>query len=118
MAGLLGTWRGAISFIFYVLIAITVITLMNHRSFAPQAKLVRNDISSYIAKELVPDNDDRKVFNARINAIPEQYQEIGVDKPLAISAQNSSIQGEASQQGNRPVWLTWSDGALLPFSDT
>ncbi|MFT5796495.1 MAG: spermidine/putrescine ABC transporter ATP-binding subunit [Candidatus Azotimanducaceae bacterium] len=41
----------------------------------------------------------------------------GVDKPLAISAQNSSIQGEASQQENRPVWLTWSDGALLPFSD-
>jgi Na+/proline symporter len=83
MAGLLGTWRGAISFIFYVLIAITVITLMNHRSFAPQAKLVRNDISSYIAKELVPDNDDRKVFNARINAIPAQYHQIGVDKPLS-----------------------------------
>lgn len=51
---------------------------------------------------------ERTYFHVRVT---------GVDKPLAISAQNSSIQGEASQQENRPVWLTWSYGALLPFSD-
>ncbi len=83
MAGLLGSWRGAISAIFYVLIATTIITLMNHRNWAPQAKLVRDDISSYIAKDLVPNNANREAFNAQINAIPVQYQEIGVDKPLS-----------------------------------
>jgi len=37
----------------------------------------------------------------------------GVDQPMAISAQNASIQSETSQQQNIPVWLTWTDGALL-----
>jgi spermidine/putrescine ABC transporter ATP-binding subunit len=41
----------------------------------------------------------------------------GVDQTLAISAQNSIIQGETSDQMARPVWLTWSDGALLVFKD-
>jgi solute:Na+ symporter, SSS family len=83
MAGLLGTWRGAITSIFYVLIAVTIITLMNHKNWAPQAKIVRDSISSHISKELITDNAKRKVFNARIKAIPAQYQQIGVDKPLS-----------------------------------
>lgn len=41
----------------------------------------------------------------------------GVDQTLAISAQNSIIQSETSDQMARPVWLTWSDGALLVFKD-
>ena len=42
----------------------------------------------------------------------------GVNQLLAISAQNSSIEGEASAQQSQPVWLTWSDGALLALKDT
>ena len=83
MAGLLGSWRGTVTMIFYVLIAITIITLMNHRNWAPQAKDVRNNISSHISKELITDEADRKEFNARISAIPVQYHQIGVDKPLS-----------------------------------
>ncbi len=49
MAGLLGTWRCSISAVFYVLIAITIITLLNHSNWAPQAKNVRDSVScSYI----------------------------------------------------------------------
>jgi solute:Na+ symporter, SSS family len=83
MAGLLGTWRASISAIFYVLIAITIITLLNHSNWAPQAKNVRDSVSAHISKELLSDNANRKVFNARITAVPAQYQKIGVDKPLS-----------------------------------
>ena len=38
MAGILGAWRGSVSTIFYILIALTIITLMNHRNFSPEAK--------------------------------------------------------------------------------
>lgn len=86
MAGLLGTWRASVCSIFYVLIAITIITLMNHRNWAPQAKSVRDNVSARISQELVPDTAKRKIFNARINAIPVQYQQIGIDKPLSQKA--------------------------------
>ena len=86
MAGVLGSWRGAITSIFYVLIAITIITLLNHRNWAPQAKVVRDSISSHISQELIADETDRKEFNARIRAIPAQYHRIGVDKPLSQDA--------------------------------
>jgi len=86
MAGLLGTWRGAVTSIFYVLIAVTIITLMNHRNWAPQAKSVRDDISARVSRELVPDDAKRKIFNARINSVPAQFHQIGVDKPLSQDA--------------------------------
>ena len=73
MAGLLGTWRGAITLIFYVLIAVTIITLLNHRNWSTQAKLVRDDVSAHISKELIADGTQREVFNKRINAIRPKY---------------------------------------------
>lgn len=42
----------------------------------------------------------------------------GVEQTLAISAQNSSIQSETSGTQDRPVWLTWSEGALITLTDT
>jgi len=83
MAGLLGAWRGSITSIFYILIAVTIITLLNHVNWAPQAKSVRDGVSAHISKELVSDTANRKVFNARITALPAQYQKIGTDKPLS-----------------------------------
>lgn len=86
MAGLLGAWRGSVTGIFYVLIAVTIITLMNHQNWAPQAKSIRDNVSSHISKELISDKADRKEFNARISAIPAQYHRIGIDKPLSQKA--------------------------------
>ena len=37
----------------------------------------------------------------------------GLDRPLAISVQNSTIQTGAEDKASRPVWLTWSNGALI-----
>jgi len=83
MAGLLGTWRGSVTMIFYVLIAVTIITLLNHRNWAPQAKAVRDSISSHISRELVGNETERRVLTTRINAIPAQRHRIGIDKPLS-----------------------------------
>ena len=83
MAGLLGTWRGSVTIVFYVLIAITIITLLNHRNWAPQAKNIRDSISTHISMDLISDNANRKEFNARISAIPAQFHRIGLDTPLS-----------------------------------
>ncbi len=82
MAGVLGTWRGALNTLFYVLIAIGIITVMNHRDFAPQAKSIRTALSEHISVELV-DPARQADFNARIAAVPEQVHQIGVDQPLS-----------------------------------
>jgi solute:Na+ symporter, SSS family len=83
MAGLLGTWRGSITSIFYVLIAVTIITLLNHVNWSPEAKNVRDRVSYKISKELVSDDANRKVFNARITALPADQHQIGNDKALS-----------------------------------
>jgi Na+/proline symporter len=83
MAAILGAWRGQISNIFYVLIALTIITLMNHRNFSSEAKDVRDSISSNIANELIDDKAQRASFNQTIEAVPAQIHQIGIDPPLS-----------------------------------
>ena len=86
MAGLLGTWRGAIVSLLYVLIAICIITVMNHADFASKAKVIRSELSSHIAEEVVA-KENRADFVNRIRAVPEQMHIIGQDTPLS-QAQN------------------------------
>ena len=82
MAALLGTWRNALSSLFYVLIAIGIIAVMNHTDFAGKGKQIRMELSRHISEYLVqPEN--RADFNRRIAAVPEQHHRIGRDKPLS-----------------------------------
>ena len=83
MAGILGTFRASIIAVLYVLIAVSVITLMNHRNWAPEGKVVRDNISTRVVERLLPDETQRTEMLARIHAIPPQIQEIGVDAPLS-----------------------------------
>jgi Na+/proline symporter len=83
MASILGAWRGQVSTIFYILISLTIITLLNHRNFAPEAKNIRDSISSNISKELIADKEQRIAFNQAIQAVPEQVHQIGVDPALS-----------------------------------
>ena len=85
MAGVLGTWRGALNGLFYLLIALGIITVLNHRNFSGVARDVKINLSGHIAAELVsPAN--RKDFMTRIEAIPEMKHEIGKDAPLSHKA--------------------------------
>jgi Na+/proline symporter len=83
MASILGTWRGQISTIFYVLIALTIITLLNHRNFSSEAKNIRDSISANISKELINDPAQRADFNKAVKAVPAQEHKIGIDPPLS-----------------------------------
>jgi solute:Na+ symporter, SSS family len=83
MASILGAWRGQISTIFYVLIALTIITLLNHRNFSSEAKNIRDNVSSNISKELIADQEQRASFNRAIQSVPVQEHQIGVDTPLS-----------------------------------
>ncbi|MFA7231246.1 MAG: hypothetical protein WC071_08235 [Victivallaceae bacterium] len=83
MASILGTWRGQISTIFYVLIALTIITLLNHRNFSSEAKNIRDNISSQISEELIANPEQRACFNQAIKAVPAQNHQVGVDQPLS-----------------------------------
>ena len=82
MAGLLGTWRGALNALFYVLIAIGIIVIMNHKSYATQAREIKVALSEHIAQELVAP-DKRADFVQRIASVPEQIHVIGKDAPLS-----------------------------------
>ncbi|MBQ9336640.1 MAG: sodium:panthothenate symporter [Lentisphaeria bacterium] len=82
MAALLGTWRNALNSLFYVLIAIGIIAVMNHTDFAGKGKQIRMELSRHIAEYLVRP-EDRADFNRRIAAVPEQHHIIGKDAPLS-----------------------------------
>ena len=83
MANLLGQWRGALSTMFYLLIAITIIVLLNHKDFAGTAKVVRDNITLRVAEDIVKDKTIRSEIIEATKAIPEQKHEIGVDAPLS-----------------------------------
>ena len=83
MANILGSWRNGFMTIFYVLMAITLITLFNHRNFAEKSKAIRNYLSHHISLQMVKDDAQRAEFDAAIAAIPPVTHEIGVDEPLS-----------------------------------
>ena len=43
MAGILGSWRSGFSVLMCTMIAIAVITVLTHRNFAPEARLIRQN---------------------------------------------------------------------------
>ena len=83
MANLLGQWRGALSTMFYVVIAITVIVLLNHRDFSVKGMAIRRDLTEKIATDLVQDETMRREIITETAKIPPQNHRIGIDPPLS-----------------------------------
>ena len=84
MGGLLGAWRNAIGVVFGLAIATMIITYLNHKDFAPQAREVRIDICSHIVRDKMKPytpNMQKKIMD-RVTALPPQIHIIGVDEPL------------------------------------
>ena len=82
MAGLLGGWRGALVSMFYLLIAICLITFLNHKDFATEAHEVRTTLATRVADDVLKDNTTRTAVKETIAQIKPIVHEIGVDKPL------------------------------------
>ena len=98
MASLLGTWRGAFDTVFFVVVAVGIITFMQHQNYARQAKEVRTHISQVIANEKIADPEERARFMEKIAAIPEQRHVIGVDKPLSEKNSLDQVYYDTAQQ--------------------
>lgn len=91
MAGILSGWRSGFSILMCLLVAITVITVMNHEHFAPQAREIRTELSAKVSEEVIPRQEQRNELNRKIAAIPEQHHRIGIDAPLSRSANLDSV---------------------------
>ena len=85
MGDLLGTWRGQLNTILLILFAIMLITVLNHKDFAPEAHEVRSHLASKVNEEpmlhLSPEMKghlDKVVADAK----PIEHT-VGVDKPLS-----------------------------------
>ena len=86
MAGLLGTYRGAMNTVLYLLVAVGLITYFNHKNFASQAKQVRDTISTRIADGLFHEERHQELRKQVLDSVYKKapiVHEIGKDKPLS-----------------------------------
>ena len=83
MAGILGNLRGGFSGIFYLLLAVTILTFMNHGRFADDAKAVRTALAGRVAEEIAPDEAARRRLVDAIASVPPPKHALGVDEPLS-----------------------------------
>ena len=81
MASLLGSWRGALVSVFYIIITIGVITTLNHVDFAPQAKTIRNDIVKTVANDIIENEEVRAKIIESAAAIPQHDHHFGGTRP-------------------------------------
>ena len=83
IASLLGAWRGALGGIFYVLIAVVVLTLLNHQNYAALAHKVRLELTDKVAGEVISDKNIRQNVVNAIHSLPVQKHIIGKDAKLS-----------------------------------
>ncbi len=83
MASLLGTWRQALGLIFYVLVAVTVIVMLNHVNHSKEAHSIRLALTDKIASEVIADKAMRTQVVSSLKAMPVQKHIIGEEPPLA-----------------------------------
>ena len=83
MATLLGTWRQALGSIFYVLVAVALLVMLNHANHANEAHKIRLELADKIASEVIENKDMRAKVVASIKAMPVQKHIIGKEAPLA-----------------------------------
>ena len=83
MANILGAWRFSSAKVFYLLLAVMVLTLLNHRNYAPDAQSIRAAISTRVAEEVAEDGPARRRLIASARALPPHNHIVGVDAPLS-----------------------------------
>ncbi|MBR7120840.1 MAG: sodium:panthothenate symporter [Lentisphaeria bacterium] len=83
MAGLLSDWRASLYVIFYVLIAVSILTVMNHVNYAQDARVIRTELSSQVAREIAPTAEIRDNIITSVSNIPQHNHVIGRDTPLS-----------------------------------
>ena len=98
MGAILGTWRGAFTGVFYVVIAIGIITIMHHKNYAEDARQIRINISQSVVDELLPTETERADFMERIKEIPPIEHEIGKDEPYSEKTSPDNVYFDKAQE--------------------
>ncbi|MBE6394064.1 MAG: sodium:panthothenate symporter [Lentisphaerae bacterium] len=83
MAGLLGGWRGSLGNIFYVLVGLAVIVLLNHHKFAKDAHDIRLQLSDRIANEIIENPKMRSEVMTALRKLPPAPDVIGKTEPFS-----------------------------------
>ena len=94
MASLLGTYRGSLTSILYILIAVALIAYFNHKDFAKQAKEVRDTISERVAEGLFHSEKHQELRKTVIDAMHKKapiIHNIGSDPKLSEEANLDTI---------------------------
>ena len=94
MAGLLGTYRGAMNNVLYLMVAVGLITYFNHKNFASQAKEVRDTISIRISEGLFHEARHKTLHDKVIAAATGQkpiIHEIGKDEIMSDDSNLDTI---------------------------
>ncbi len=85
MGGLLGTWRNAINIMLMFLLSVMVLIMLNHKNYAPTAKVIRQSICEKINEE--PNLSLSPYMKGQLDNIVQNKEPlvhtIGVDKPLS-----------------------------------
>ena len=125
MASILGTWREGFTRIFYLLLAVTIITTLNHRNFSGDAKQIRDTISTRVAEEVVADEALRQRLAGRIADLPEHNHTVGADAPLSqarnldtpyLDAARETLEGEAGGNARFQEFRTLYHQLMLPVT--
>ena len=83
MAGVLGSFRGGFSGIFYFLISVLIIVVLSHADFSGKAKMIREHISARVADEIVEIPEVKAKIITETSRIPEQKHQIGKEPPFS-----------------------------------
>ena len=83
MAGILGAWRNGFALIMLTLLALFVVTVMLSSRYASEARDIRIELVSKVARETIPDTAVRSDIIREITTIPVAKHTIGVDKPYS-----------------------------------
>ena len=110
MAGMLGTWRAGFSTLMTLLIAVSIITIMNHVNFLPQAHKIRTELAVRVADEIVTNPEAKAEISRKVSALKMPVQkeqkklqrENNYETQFMDATRNSliekmAVEGEANQ---------------------
>jgi Na+/proline symporter len=98
MAALLGQWRGFLGGLLYVVIAISIMTILNHKDFAKDARNIRTEIATRVTNDILTDQTQRQQMIAAFEKIPEQIHVVGRDKPLSNKKNLETVYLKTAEQ--------------------
>ena len=83
MSSITGNFGNGFSALLPILFVLAVLAVMNHKNFANEAHVIRQELSVRVSDELTTDKKLVAAVGERLAALPVQRHEIGVDPPLS-----------------------------------